>query len=249
MTRNYFTGKEIDKEDYTEVDRINRLCISYNIMEPMEDYDEDDPKRRTRFTKSFQSFERDVFMPLVMGNKELLQRSANSDEFFIMLITFYVCSERVNTIKFKDHPEGGFDVTLDAKILADKTLVDIHDMAGLVAGLKIMSYDHSYQQKNKILERMIDLKIIKRHGEFTTDFKLYLERYCRLSNKTISELGIFDYEHNEIIVPLIADFIGMSIKEFKKINKLKHRLNEAIDLDQMAVVVKQCLKVKGTTGE
>lgn len=256
-SRNYFTGKQADKEVYTEVARVIRLCISYNIMEPEEGYDENDPKRQTHFTKPFESFKRDFFIPLVMEDKELHRRSANSFEFFMMLITYYVSAERVSAIKFKDHPGGGFvdvtygDIIEQSETLEDKTIEDIMSMTRLVAGLLTMSLDHDYRQHHKILERMINLEIIKRHGELTAEFKLYLEDYCKDQNiKSISDLGQPDSDidtdsrDSSKMIVLIAMFIGMSTKEFKKIFKSKHRQNEAFDLQQMALVVKQCLNVK-----
>lgn len=254
MPKNYFIGEKADKSLYAKYDRECRLCISYNIMELKEGYDINDPNRRTQFTELFDRYT-DVF--------EKFEKPANIVDFFMNLIAFYVCVVRATAIKLKDHPEECFNFTLDdirkqSETLDDKTWEDIKSMLPLVASRYTKSIDRLYQEDHKILERMVDLGILTRHGKLTVEFKLYLEDYLKdqfLADsakephiKSISELGQSDDSDTDSnihkLIVLIARFIGMSPIEFMKLYKLKHRYYEAFDLGQMARVVKQCLRVK-----
>jgi hypothetical protein len=255
MSKNYHTSKEVDKRLYAKYDRECRLCISYNIMELKEGYDINDPNRRTQFTESFERFT-DVF-------EGEFQKSGNTIHFFMKLLTYYVSSERAKAIKLKDHPEGGLDITYDdiikqSKTLDDKTHGDILSMLPLVGSVYNMYADRLYREDHKILERMVDLGILKRHGELTVEFKLYLEDYCKdqfladYANephiKSIYELGQSDDGDTDSnihkLIILIAEFIGMSPIEVMKLFELKHMHYKAFDLGQMAIIVKQCLRVK-----
>lgn len=190
-------------------------------------------------------------------------KPASTIDFFNILITYYICAVRAGAIKRKDHPEGDLGLTHDdimkqSETLDDKTLEDIKSMIPLVASLYNKNIDRLLQDDRKILERMVDLGILRRHGELTAEFKLYLEDYCKdqfLADcakeqhiKSISELGQSDDSDTDSnihkLIILIAEFIGMSPIEVMKLYKLKHRHYEAFDLMQMAIVVKQCLRVK-----
>jgi hypothetical protein len=108
---------------------------------------------------------------------------------------------------------------------------------------------------------MVDLGIIKRHGELTAEFKQYLEDYLKdqfltyyskdQDIKSISELGQsddsnIDYLNTRKLMILIAIFIGMQHTEIMKVcySEDRHRQDKAFDLEQMALIVKECLRVK-----
>jgi hypothetical protein len=258
MPKNYFIGEKTDKSLYAESDRECRLCISYNIMELKEGYDINDPNRRTQFTESFERFT-ELFEKKVENPKP-----ANTISFFSTLITYYICAVRAGAIKLKACPEGDLDdLTVDdikkqSETLEDKIWEDINNMIPLVASLYNKNIDRLLQDDRKIVERMVDLGIMTRHGELTVEFKLFLEDYCKdqfLADyakeqhiKSISELGQSDDSDTDSnihkLIILIAEFIGMSPIEVMKLFVLKHRNYKAFDLGQMARVVKQCLRVK-----
>lgn len=239
MTKNYFTGVEVDEQTYAEVQRITDLLVQYKIMEPPAVKG----STETTFTDEFWEFRRDFFKeqvinPIFRSTSEKKNKLAVG-ELATLQVGMFIYLQQLQhrwQFDFKEYKKWVRNLSYDKQ-------QEIVDMANIIGGFDRAYLDAIYATETKLYDKMIELGILLSNGKLTSEFRSYVEIFFHdVYQKPISAMEIdkTSGQSSDILVCLTG-FLDISTQEFNDISESSHREAERNDLLHMTQIIKQCL--------